>query len=74
MSVIACGLALACVDIPTAGDELLSFQFDPLPSPSVIVGDTLRDSLGAVKPLSVTGFNYTRGRWVTLLLYRLPGG
>ena len=58
---IACGLALACVDIPTAGDELLSFQFDPLPSPSVIVGDTLRDSLGAVKPLSVTGFNYSGG-------------
>ncbi|GGC65641.1 glycosyl transferase [Siccirubricoccus deserti] len=23
---------------------------------------------------TVTGFNYTRGRWVTLLLYRLPGG
>lgn len=59
--VIACGLVLACVDIPTAGDEVLSFQFDPLPSPAVIAGDTLRDSLGVVKPLSVTGFNYSGG-------------
>ena len=55
---IAGALLLACVDIPTGDDALLSFQFDPLPSPSVIAGDTLRDSSGVAAPVSVTAFNY----------------
>ncbi len=49
---------LACTDIPTASDNILSFSIDPLPSPSVVVGDTLRDSLGVVKPITVTAFNF----------------
>lgn len=58
MSVLACAMALACVEIPTGEDDLLSFQFDPLASPSVIVGDSLRDSLGVATPLSITAFSY----------------
>lgn len=58
MSVPACAMALACAEIPTGGDDILSFRFDPLASPSVIVGDSLRDSLGAATPLSVTAFSY----------------
>ncbi|MEO8192810.1 MAG: hypothetical protein ABI681_03090 [Gemmatimonadales bacterium] len=51
-------LTAACVDIPTGASEVLSFQFNPLPSPAVVVGDTLRDSSGAVAPLTVTAYNY----------------
>ncbi len=58
LSLIAGALILACVDIPTGTDELLSFQINALPSPSVVVGDSLRDTAGVVAPLSVTAFNY----------------
>lgn len=58
MSMLACAMALACVEIPTGEDDLLSFQFDPLASPSVVVGDSLRDSLGVATPLSITAFSY----------------
>jgi hypothetical protein len=61
VTLLAAGLVLACVDIPGGDDELLSFRFDPLPSPSVIVGDSLRDSLGVAKPITVTAFNYSGG-------------
>ncbi|MEO5903232.1 MAG: hypothetical protein ABIQ55_04405 [Gemmatimonadaceae bacterium] len=49
---------LACTDIPTGTDQVLSFAVNPLPSPSVVVGDTLRDSLGVVKPITVSAFNF----------------
>lgn len=49
---------LACTDIPTAGDSILSFTVNPLPSPSVVVGDTLRDTLGVVRPITVSAFNF----------------
>jgi hypothetical protein len=49
----------ACVDIPTGADDILSIQFDPLPSPSVVVGDSLRDTLGIVKPVSFKAFNFS---------------
>ena len=52
-------LILACVDIPTGSNAVLSFQFDPLPSPSVVVGDSLRDTLGAAKPIPYKVFNYS---------------
>jgi hypothetical protein len=52
-------LLAACVDIPTGADEVLSMQVNPLPWPSVVVGDTLRDSTGVVRPVSVTAFNFS---------------
>lgn len=58
ISLVIAGTGLSCVEIPSDDDEILSFQFDPLPSPSVTLGDTLRDSLGTVRPLTVTAFNY----------------
>ncbi|MEO8578362.1 MAG: hypothetical protein ABI556_16750 [Gemmatimonadales bacterium] len=51
-------LLAACVDIPTGADEVLSTQVNPLPSPSVVVGDSLRDSTGVVSPVTITAFNY----------------
>ena len=55
----AAALAAACVEIPTGADDILSFQLDPLPSPSVVVGDSLRDSLGAVKGITIRAFNFS---------------
>lgn len=60
LTLLAGALALAaCVDIPTGADDVLSAQFDPLPSPSVVVGDSLRDTLGVVRPVTVTAYNYS---------------
>jgi hypothetical protein len=51
-------VVLACTDIPTGNDQILSFTVNPLPSPSVVVGDSLRDSLGVVRPITVTAFDF----------------
>jgi hypothetical protein len=59
VALVAGAIILACVDIPTGADDLLSFSIDPLGSPSVVVGDTLRDSAGVATPLSVSAFNYS---------------
>ena len=52
-------LFAACVEIPTGANDILSFEFAPLPSPSVVVGDSLRDSLGVVKGITLRAFNYS---------------
>lgn len=52
-------LFAACVEIPTGANDILSFEIDPLPSPSVVVGDSLRDTLGVVKGLTLRAFNYS---------------
>jgi hypothetical protein len=49
--------ALSCIDFSTDPDALLYLAFDPLPFPSVVAGDTLRDSTGAVALLSATAVN-----------------
>jgi hypothetical protein len=51
-------LATACVDINTSPTAILSIQFDTLASPSVVVGDTLRDTTGAVALPVVHAFNF----------------
>jgi hypothetical protein len=58
LTLVASAIVLACTEIPTGADDVLSFQLNALPSPSVVVGDTLRDSTGVVAPLTVTAFNY----------------
>ena len=52
-------LLAACVEIPTGENDILSFEFAPLPSPSVVVGDSLRDTLGIVKGITLRAFNYS---------------
>ena len=51
-------VVLACTDIPTDTKQILSFSVNPLPSPSAAVGDSLRDSLGVVRPITITAFNF----------------
>jgi hypothetical protein len=50
-------LVVACTDVPSAPDEAFSIEFERLPFPAVVLGDTLRDSAGVVRPLSATAFN-----------------
>jgi hypothetical protein len=48
---------------------VLSFEFEPLPSPSVVLGDSLRDSLGVAQPIPYRAFNYS-GEEVSDLVVR----
>lgn len=48
----------ACSDIVSSSASVLSIVFDSLSAPSVVVGDTLRDTTGAVVRPVVHVFNY----------------
>ena len=50
--------ALACGDVSGSSTSVLSIQFDSLAAPSVVVGDTLRDTTGAVIRPRVHAFNF----------------
>ena len=50
--------ALACSDVSGSSTSVLSIQFDSLAAPSVVVGDTLRDTTGAVIVPVVHAFNF----------------
>ena len=55
---VACLSALACADVSGSSTSVLSIQFDSLAAPSVVVGDTLRDTTGAVIVPVVRAFNF----------------
>lgn len=50
--------ALACSDVSGSSTSVLSIQFDSLAAPSVVVGDTLRDTTGAVILPVVHAFDF----------------
>lgn len=60
LAAVATGIvaALACTDVPTEPDAVLSLSFDSLPSPSVVLGDSLRDTTGVARRLFATAFNF----------------
>ncbi|MFL5487796.1 MAG: hypothetical protein ACJ8AJ_04850 [Gemmatimonadaceae bacterium] len=56
---VAVGVALyACTDLSGGSVSVLSIQFDSLPVPSIVVGDTLRDTTGAVVRPVARAFNF----------------
>ena len=55
---VAIAAAFACTDLSGSSISVLSLQFDTLPSPSVVVGDTLRDTTGAVIHPVVHAFDF----------------
>lgn len=55
---------LACTDVSDSSTSVLSIQFDSLAAPSVVVGDTLRDTTGAVILPVVHAFNF-KGEEIT---------
>ena len=48
----------ACNDINTNPNAVVAVSLDSIASPSVVAGDTLRDTLGVVRPLRGTAYNY----------------
>jgi len=54
----ASAVAAGCVKISDNSESVLSLEFDALPSPSVVVGDSLRDTTGVIAPPIVRAFNY----------------
>jgi hypothetical protein len=50
-------LAAACLARSTDPDEVIAIELRPPPWPSVVAGDTLRDSLGVVAPLEALLFD-----------------
>ena len=51
-------LVAACVKISDNSTSVLSIEFDAFPSPSVVIGDSLRDTAGTVAAPTVHAFNY----------------
>lgn len=54
--VVAAGIG-GCTGVNTSPTHVAALQFDALPSPAVVTGDTLRDSLGLAAPLGAIAFN-----------------
>jgi hypothetical protein len=50
--------AVSCTDVPTSDNAVLSIAVDSLPSPSVVLGDTLRDSTGTAVAIHATVYNF----------------
>lgn len=48
---VSAGTIAACVEIGTGPNEPAAIELPPFPSPSVVVGDTLRDLNGVVAPV-----------------------
>lgn len=47
----------SCTDVSSGPTTVASLEFDSLPYPAVVTGDTLRDSLGVATPLRAIAFN-----------------
>ena len=56
-AVVAAAWVGACTDVGTAPDAIVAIAFDSLPYPSVVAGDTMRDSAGRAAPLTAVAYN-----------------
>ncbi len=53
----ASAVAMSCAEIGTGPDEAAAIEMPPFPSPSVVIGDTLRNIAGAVSPIRAIVLN-----------------
>lgn len=53
----AAAISAACDDIPTNPNQVFGLTIDSAPSPSVVAGDTLRDTNGIATPFSGQAFS-----------------
>lgn len=56
LAVLAAGL-LGCIDLTGTSDAVSALDFTGIPFPSVITGDTMRDTSGAAAPLRATAYD-----------------
>jgi hypothetical protein len=54
---VAPALLATCTQVPTNPSAVFSLAVDSIPSPSVVAGDTLRDTTGVAHPLSGRAYN-----------------
>jgi len=64
LTAAAAAAAVACVEIGTGPAEPAAIELPPFPSPSVVIGDTLRDINGVVAPVRAIVRN-VRGEEIT---------
>jgi hypothetical protein len=57
MLLVAHVLVAGCLDLSTDPDEIVAIDFNELPWPSIVAGDTLRDSTGAIATLGARLFD-----------------
>ena len=57
LALVAAAAAAGCSEVNTAADHVAALQFDSLPSPAVVSGDSLRDSVGRAAPLRAIAIN-----------------
>ena len=57
LAVVIAAVAGACTDTSTGPSQIVALEFDTLAFPSILTGDTLRDSLGKVAPLHAVAYN-----------------
>jgi hypothetical protein len=57
LAVVLAAAIGSCTEISTSPTVATALEFDSLPYPAVITGDTLRDSTGAPAPLHAIAFN-----------------
>jgi hypothetical protein len=74
----ACIVALSCGDVPTFANGIVSISAVLLPSPAVAAGDQLRDSTGAVAPITIVAYdkdnNVIPGVAATFIVSTVPVG
>jgi hypothetical protein len=58
IGVVATLASSGCTQVATDANAVVALWFEGSAYPSVVVGDSLRDSLGAVQPLIATALNY----------------
>jgi len=58
IALLIAAVAAACNEVGTNPNTPVAIQLDAPASPSVLLGDTLRDSLGVAAPLRVVVFNF----------------
>jgi uncharacterized membrane protein len=57
LAVAFAAVAGSCTEIGTSPTTITALEFESLPFPAVVTGDTLRDSLGRAAPLHAIAFN-----------------
>jgi hypothetical protein len=55
--ILATGVGIACAEVGLGPNEAAAIELDPFPSPSVVVGDTLRNIDGVVAAVRARVFN-----------------
>ncbi len=55
--IAATGIGTACAEVGLGPNEAAAIELDPFPSPSVVIGDTLRNIDGVVTPVRARVFN-----------------